>query len=119
MIMPARCIQPALGRPFLAPFGDDAGGVRPVAKRDCQHLLRRRHFEIYRQGGAPHDDAQILIADMPPILAEVDGDPVATRRLDNRRRPRRIRMVTATRIANGGGGSLVCLSADGRAQHVE
>jgi hypothetical protein len=30
-VLVARDLQPAFGRPFLAPFGHDAGGVRPWA----------------------------------------------------------------------------------------
>ena len=42
--MQARRVQPALGRAFLALFGDDAGGVGRMGKRDRQHFLGGGHF---------------------------------------------------------------------------
>ncbi len=36
-------VEPALGGPLLALLRHDAGGVRPVAQRDADHLLGRRH----------------------------------------------------------------------------
>ena len=43
-----------------------------------------------------------LAASMPPVFAQVDGDPVAARCLDNTHRPHRIRVIAAARIADRG-----------------
>ena len=40
VIVLAGGVEPALGRPLLALLGHDAGGVRAVAQRDADHLLR-------------------------------------------------------------------------------
>ena len=45
--------KPALGRHFLATFGNNAGGVGHHLAGDGDHLVGRRHFEIERQSESP------------------------------------------------------------------
>ena len=70
-------VEPAFGGALLAPFGDDAGGVRLVAQRDLQHFLGRRHFEVERQVGRRLDPGEVVVADVAAVFAQVRGDPVA------------------------------------------
>ena len=78
-MLPGR-VEAALGRPFLALFGDDAGGVRAVRERDPEHLLGRRHLEVQRQVDLGHQPVDVLVGDVAAILAEVGGDPVGAGR---------------------------------------
>ena len=100
VIMPARRVQPAFGGPLFALFRDDAGRVRFVPQRDFQHFLGRGHFQIQRQIGCRHDPRNIRIANMPPVFAQMRGDAVCAARRHHFRRPHRIRMLPAARIAD-------------------
>ena len=76
VIVLAGGVEAALGGALLAPLGDDAGGVRLVAKRDLQHLLGRRHLEVQRQVDLGHQPVDVVVGDVPAVLAQVRGDPV-------------------------------------------
>jgi len=79
VIVLAGGVEPALGGPLLALFGDDAGGMGAVGKRDFEHLLGRRHFEVERDFEAFHQGIDIGVGDVAPILAQVGGDAVGAR----------------------------------------
>jgi hypothetical protein len=95
-------IQPALGRDFLPAFGDQAGGVRAGGAGDADHFLGRRHFQVDRclQGG--HRALQVVVADVPPVLAQMHGDAVRAGRERHARGVHRIGMRPAARVAHGG-----------------
>ena len=93
-------IEPALGRPLLAPFGDDAGGVRHMAQRDGEHLVGRRHFEVERQIGRGLDPREVFVADVAAVFAQVRRNPVAATFRDNLGRTHRIGMIAAARVAD-------------------
>ena len=101
-VMLAGRVESALGGALLAPFGDDAGGMRAVAQRDRQHLVGRRHLQVERQAGRGLDARQIRVADMAAVLAQMRGDAVAADRGDDLRRAHRIGMIAAARVADGG-----------------
>ena len=69
-------VEPALGGPLLALLGDDAGGMRPVLEGDRKHLLGRRHLEIERHRQFGREAGNVLIGDVPPVLAQMGGDTV-------------------------------------------
>ena len=100
-VVQARRIQTAFGRALLALFGHDAGGMRRMGQRDRQHFLGRRHFEIERQVGRFLNAFEIVVADMPAILAQMGGDPVAADAGHDLSRAHRIGMIAAARIADG------------------
>ena len=95
-------IEPAFGGALFAFFRDDAGGMRLVRQCDSQHFLGTRHLEVERQVGRLLYPLEIVVADMPPVLAQMCGDPVAAHRRDDFRRAHRVRMIAAARIADGG-----------------
>ena len=64
MIVLAGGVEAALGGPFLALLGDEAGGVGAMAKRDLEHLLGRRHLEVEGNGQPRHQLGNVLVADM-------------------------------------------------------
>src|SRR3546814_10091502 len=50
--------------------------MRPMPHRDFQHLLRRSHLQIKGNGKGRHQRRNIVVANMPPILAKVRCDAV-------------------------------------------
>ena len=67
-------------------------------KRDRQHLLGRRHFEVQGQVDLGHQPVDVIVGDVAAVLAQMGGDPVraglrrddrgAHRDRDDRRRAR-------------------------------
>ena len=95
-------IQPTLGRPFLAPFGHDAGGVRFVAQRNGEHFFSRCHFQIYWQLRLGHDRVQVAVADMATVFTQMHGNAITARCLNHTNGAHRIGVPTAACIADGG-----------------
>ncbi len=94
-------IEPAFGGQLLAPFGHDAGGVRPVAERDGEHLVGRGHFQVERDGEAVREAGDIVVADMAPVLAQVRGNAVGARLGRDQCRADRIGIADAARVPHG------------------
>jgi len=86
-------VEPALGRPFLALLGHDAGGMGAVAQRDADHLLGRGHLEVERHLELAHQAFNVAVDDVPAILAQMGGDAVGA-------------AASAMRAARSGSGSL-------------
>ena len=101
VIVLAGGVEPALGGPLLALFGDDAGGVRAVGEGDRQHLLGRRHLEVQRQVDLGHQPVDVVVGDVPPVLAQMGGDAVGAGGGGHDRRPHRVGMVAAARVPDG------------------
>ena len=76
--------------------------MRLVRKRDRQHLFRACHFEVQRQVGGFLYPFEIVVADMPPVFAQVGGDPVAADRGYDLGRAHRVRMIAAACVADRG-----------------
>ena len=91
-------IEAALGGELLAPLGHQAAGVRAMQQRDRQHLRRHRHFEIegYVQGA--HEPRNVVIADMPAVLAKMRRDIVGAGLDREPRRAQGVRMAPSARI---------------------
>ena len=73
-----------------------------MAKRDLQHLLGRRHFEVERDRQPVLEPGDIVVADVAPVLAQMGGDAVGARFGGGEGGPRRIGMIASTRVADGG-----------------
>ena len=101
VVVLARRVEAALRRTFLAPLGDDAGGVGPVGEGDRQHLLGRRHLEVQRQVDLGHQPVDVLVGDVAPVLAQVGGDAVGAGVGGDVRRAHGIRMCPAARVPDG------------------
>jgi hypothetical protein len=69
--------------------------------RDRNHLLGRRHFEIQRPVDFRLEARDVIVADMPAILAQMGGDPIGTSLDRGLRRLHGIGMTTTSRIADG------------------
>ena len=71
-----------------------------MRQRDAQHFLGCGHFQVERQVGRILDAAQVIVADMAAILAQMGGDAVAAGAGDDLRRAHRIGMISAARVAD-------------------
>ena len=100
-VLVLRHLEPALGGALLPPLRHDADRVRPVAERDRLHLVRGRHLEVQRQRQLRHQRRDIGVGDVPAVLAQMRGDPVRARRLGQLRRPERLGIRPAPRVAHG------------------
>ena len=98
MVVAAGGVEPAFRGPFLPLLRHDAGGVRLVAERDLEHLRRRRHFEVKRQVELATQPRNIVVGDVPPVLAQVGGNAVGTRLGGQMGRAHGIRMQPAAGI---------------------
>ena len=101
-ILVLRHFQAPFGRAFLPLFRNDAHGVRPVAQCNGLHLFRGRHLEIQRHAKRLRQLFDVMIGYVASVFAEMRGYPVRTGLLGKLRRPNRVRIVAAARIANGG-----------------
>ena len=71
-------IEPAFRRALLAPLRHKATGVRHMAQRDLQHLIRCRHFEIERPRQLVLEPGDVRIRDVTAVFAQMRGDAVGT-----------------------------------------
>ena len=92
-------VEPALGRDLLAPLGHQHRHLRLERAGDADHLVGRRHFEVeldLRQRAQP---AHVLVLDVPAVFAQVHGDAVGAAQVRFDRRPDRVGLVGAPRLA--------------------
>ena len=102
VIVLARGVETALGRPLLALLRHDAGRMRLVLQRDADHLGRGGHLEIERDLELAHQPVDVGVDDVPAILAQVRGDAVGAGCGGDQGRAQRIGELAATRVADGG-----------------
>lgn len=84
----------------MAAFGHQHGHLRLDAAGNGDHLVGGCHFEIQLdlcQIAQPFD---VGILDMPPVLAQVDGDAIGTAEVRFDCGPDWIRLVGAARLAD-------------------
>jgi len=98
VIVLASRVQAAIGRPFLAALGDDAGRVGTMRQRDRQHLLGRCHFQIQRQVDLGHQAVDVIIRDVPAVFAKMRGDSVGARVGRDVSGANRVRMIAPARV---------------------
>ena len=94
-------IETAFGRALLAALGHETGRMRPGPHREGDHLLGRRHLEIERLGDVRLEARDVLVADVPAILAQMRGDAVGARFDRDLRRTHGIGMPPAARVTDG------------------
>ena len=86
----AQHIQPAFGRPFLAPFGDQTDGMGLQSQGNGLHLFGGGAFEIQRDADSGAQRLDIRVADVATVFAQMGGDAVRPRGLCQQGRPQRI-----------------------------
>jgi hypothetical protein len=95
-------IEAAFGGAFLPSLGDKTGGVGAHLSRDHHHLGRRRHFKIERFGDALLQPSDIVIDNVPAILAQMRGNAVGAGRNRDFRGLDGVGMTPAPRVPHGG-----------------
>ena len=75
--------------------------MRTVGERDRQHFLGRRHLQVQRQVDLGHQPVDVLVGDVPPVLAQVGGDPVGARGRRSMGGADRVGMRAAARVPDG------------------
>ena len=91
-------VETALGREFLAFLGNEAHVARTDTLRDRDHLVGHGHLEIHMRAHDLVDFIEIVILDMPAILAQVHGNAIGAGVLGNVRSLGRTRVARAARL---------------------
>ena len=73
----------------------------PMGERDFEHLLGRSHLQVQGKVYLGHQPVDVVIGDVPAILAQVGGDPVGPGPRRRERCPYRIRVTAAAGIPDG------------------
>ena len=97
-----RHVQAALRGDLLTPLGHERHLVGTNSPGDRQHFVRERHLEIDDAAHRLGQPLDIVVLDVPPILAKVGGDPVCPGVLANRRSDDRVRVHAAARLTECG-----------------
>ena len=100
-VLLARHLEPALGGALLAPLGNDADRVRPVAQRDRLHLVGRGHLEVEGQRQLGDQRRDVGVGDVAPVLAQMRGDAVGAGRLGELRGAQRVGIGPAAGVPHG------------------
>jgi len=95
-------IEATFGRAFCAFFRHKANCVRPGLERNSDHLLGCGHLKIQRLADFRLKPRNIVITNVPAILAQMRRYTVAASRNRKLRRPHGVGMTTTARVANGG-----------------
>jgi hypothetical protein len=94
-------IQPTLGGQFRTLFGHKAAGIRPDAQGKVDHLLSRRHLEIEGKRDPSREPCDVIVANVPAVLAQMGRDAISTGRRSQKGRPQRVGMPAPARITDG------------------
>ena len=95
-------VEPAFGGALSRRSGTRQAACGRVRTAICHHLGGRRHFEIERLVDLGLQPRDVVVADVAAILAQMRGDAVGAGRDRELRRPHRIGMAPAARVADGG-----------------
>jgi hypothetical protein len=101
MIVRPNGVQAAIGRALGAFFRDDAGCVRPMAEGDRQHLSGRGHLQVEREVDLTREARDVVVGDVPTVLAQMGGDSVGSGLSSQPRGAHRIGMPSAARVPDG------------------
>ena len=74
----------------------------PNVAGDAHHLVGGRHLQIELDVDQLVEPAHVGVLDVPPILAEVDGDPISAAELGLGRGPDGLGLVRPSRLAHRG-----------------
>jgi hypothetical protein len=102
MIAMRHRIKAAFGCYLLAFFRHNAAGIRLMTQRNGQHFFGRRHFKIKRQANAAGQSANIAIANMAAVFAQMRRNAIRTGARGNLSGAHRVRQTATSRIPNGG-----------------
>ena len=94
-------IEPAFRRQLLAALRHETGVVRTKPFGQADHLGRHRHLQIDLGTSPLAQELHIPLLNMPPVLPQMDGDPVRPALLGEQRRLHRIRDIDPPRLPHG------------------
>ena len=86
-------IEPALGRHFLAPLGDDRRLIGLHLAGDADNLVGDRQLQIQLDRHRLAQDPQIAVLNMPAVLAQMNRDGIRPAQLGKRGRRHRIGLI--------------------------
>ncbi len=69
--------------------------------RDIQHLIGDRHFEIHPRFDGITQNTHVAVGNVAAIFPQVHRDPIRARLFGDKSRLDRIRVMGATRVADG------------------
>ena len=95
-------VKPTLRGQLLALLRYEANGVGTVMQGNIPHFCGRRHFEVERQVNFTHQTADVVIANVAAILAQVRGDSVGPGIGGNPGRTHRIGVLASARVPDRG-----------------
>ena len=96
-------VEAALGRDLVAALRAPASPSRARMRQAiADHLVGRRHLEVELDVRQLAQPAHVLVLDVAPVLAQVHGDAVGAAEVRLDRRPHRVGLVGAPRLADGG-----------------
>jgi hypothetical protein len=99
--MKALTIIPASGGDLLSAFGHQRGHLRPDVRGNGHHLVGGGHLQVQLDLDQPGHSAQVVVVDVPAVLAEVSGDGVGPPEVGLYRRPRRVRLPGPPGLSDG------------------
>jgi hypothetical protein len=97
---PRHAVEPALGRDLLAALRHQRRLVRLQPLGDRENLPGRRQLEIHHRAHRRDQQLDVPVLDVPAILAQVHGDAVGARLLDQHGEAHRIGLVGLARLTH-------------------
>jgi len=95
-------VQPALSGQFLAFLRNEADFVRPNIQRNRHDVRMVGHLQVEARVQHPPQQVYVGILDMPPILAQVDGNALRTTALAGDGRFREAGVARTARLPQSG-----------------
>ncbi len=97
-----RDVETALGGDLVPAFGDQHRHLGLDPARDADHFVGGGHLEVQPDVGQLAQAPHVLVLDVAPVLAQVHGDAVGAAQVRLDRRPDRVGLVSAARLAHRG-----------------
>ena len=107
-------VQPALGGQLLALLRHQGDQVRDDLQGEVDDLRRDRHLQVELGLDRLPQQAHVPVLDVPPVLAQMDNDPLGAGQFADAGRLHRVRLDAAARLAKGGH----MVDIDGQIGHV-
>jgi len=98
----ARNVEPAFGGDLLSALRDEGYlvGTKPLG--DCEHIVCAGHFKVEHGTNVPCQSLDVIVLNVPAVLAEMCGDPVGACALAQHGGGNRVWLPSAPRLSDGG-----------------
>ena len=111
-------VQAAFGGHFLPPFGHQADDVRLELERDGDDLRRVGHFQVEPGLDDLAQLPDVAVLHVPPVFAQMGGDPVRARGLAGQRGRHRVRFAAFAPAVTGFAQRGDVVNVDTQLQHA-